>query len=269
MPCLAGGRKQVRLHVQGPDNAEHDRQDAADEDGEEVVDAGAAATEAVKPLQMEPERNECRDERQHVHVLRPGGRALGHGNQAAVKTDRIGDVERAQASTSRDEGNATRRFWLPSPSFPTIASICRQSARAEPSAWWRIAATRRSIPRSRSRRQTPRVPFVNKRPLREAPSRARLRPAPHGASAATPRADDAESSSPAAAPPPAPIQVATSSLGQPEEGAAPSAVVRARCSGRLDDLQRTRRASPSRPLRSFIGDRSDPRARILRGLAVR
>ncbi len=60
---------EVGLHVQRRDDAEHDREDAADEDGEEVVDARAAAAQPVEALQVEAERHERRDERQDVDVL--------------------------------------------------------------------------------------------------------------------------------------------------------------------------------------------------------
>ena len=59
----------VRLEVQRRDDPEDHREDAADEDGEEVVDARAAATQPVEPLHVEGERHEHADERQHVDVL--------------------------------------------------------------------------------------------------------------------------------------------------------------------------------------------------------
>ncbi len=48
------------------DDAEDDGEDAADEHGEEVVDARAAAAQAVDALELEGERRQHRDERQHV-----------------------------------------------------------------------------------------------------------------------------------------------------------------------------------------------------------
>ena len=56
--------REVRLHVQRGDDAEDDRQDAADEDGEEVVDPRAAAAQAIEALQVEAQRHEHGDERQ-------------------------------------------------------------------------------------------------------------------------------------------------------------------------------------------------------------
>src|SRR5581483_5045777 len=50
---LRGPRREVRLHVQRRDDAEDDGEDAADENGEEVVDARAAAAQPVEPLQLE------------------------------------------------------------------------------------------------------------------------------------------------------------------------------------------------------------------------
>ncbi len=84
------------------DDAEHDREDAADEDGEEVVDARAAAAQPVETLQVEPERHEDRDERQDVDVLRPGGHAFRDGDQPAVEPDRVGDDERGQPSSTSE-----------------------------------------------------------------------------------------------------------------------------------------------------------------------
>ena len=60
-PRVPGGAAgEVGLHVQRRDDAEDDREDAADEDGEEVVDARAAAAQAVEALQVEAERHERR-----------------------------------------------------------------------------------------------------------------------------------------------------------------------------------------------------------------
>ena len=44
-------------------------EDAADEHGEEIVDARAAAAQPIEPLQVEAERHEHGDERQEVDVL--------------------------------------------------------------------------------------------------------------------------------------------------------------------------------------------------------
>ena len=46
-------RREVGLHVQRGDDAEDDGEDAADEDGEEIVDARSAAAQAVEALQLE------------------------------------------------------------------------------------------------------------------------------------------------------------------------------------------------------------------------
>ena len=59
----------VGLEVQRGDDAEHHGEDAADEDGEEVVDARAAAPQPVQALDVEGERHQDADERQHVDVL--------------------------------------------------------------------------------------------------------------------------------------------------------------------------------------------------------
>ncbi len=52
--------REIRLHVQRRDDAEHDREDAADEHGEEIVDARTSAPQAIQPLQVEAERHERR-----------------------------------------------------------------------------------------------------------------------------------------------------------------------------------------------------------------
>ena len=59
----------VDLVVQRADEAEHHREDAADEHREEVVHARAAAAQPVEALNVERERHEDAEERQHVEVL--------------------------------------------------------------------------------------------------------------------------------------------------------------------------------------------------------
>ena len=88
--------RDVGLHVQRGDDAEHDREDGADEDGEEVVHARPSAAQAVEALQVEPERDEHGDERQQVDVLPQRRNALGDRDQARVKPDRVGEDERRQ-----------------------------------------------------------------------------------------------------------------------------------------------------------------------------
>ena len=63
------------------DDAEDDGEDAADEDGEEIVDARAAAPQPVQALDLERERHQHADERQHVDVLAERREALRDGNQ--------------------------------------------------------------------------------------------------------------------------------------------------------------------------------------------
>ena len=66
-------RDVVGLDVQRRDDAEHDGEDAADEDREEVVDARPAAAQPIEALHVKRERHEHGDERQHVEVLLNGG----------------------------------------------------------------------------------------------------------------------------------------------------------------------------------------------------
>ena len=94
---LRGAGREVGLHVQRGDDAEDDGENAADEDGEEVVDARAAAPQAVEALQVEAERHQHGDERQHVDVLPQRRNALGDRNQAGVEPERVGDDERRDA----------------------------------------------------------------------------------------------------------------------------------------------------------------------------
>src|SRR5688572_21064471 len=87
-------RRKVGLDVQGGDDAEHDGQDAADEDREEVVDARSPAAETVDTLELEGERRKHRDERQEVEVLFDRWIAARHRNQPAFEADRVGEDER-------------------------------------------------------------------------------------------------------------------------------------------------------------------------------
>ena len=63
----------------------------ADEHGEEVVDARAAAPQPVEPLDVEGDRHEHRDERQHVDVLLERRVALGDRDQAALEAEQVGE----------------------------------------------------------------------------------------------------------------------------------------------------------------------------------
>ena len=60
---------EVDLRVDRGHDAEHHGQDAADEHGEEVVDARAAAAQPIEALEVEAERHDRGDERQQVDVL--------------------------------------------------------------------------------------------------------------------------------------------------------------------------------------------------------
>ena len=83
----------VRLEVQRGHDAEDHREDAADEDGEEVVDPRSAAPQPIEALDMERERHEHADERQHVHVLAERREALSDGNEAALEPDDVREHE--------------------------------------------------------------------------------------------------------------------------------------------------------------------------------
>ena len=89
---------QLRRHVVGlerqrRDDAQHHGHDAADEHGEEIVHARAAAPQAVQALKLIPQRHQHGDERQHRHVLLERRIALDDGNEAAGKPDEVRKAE--------------------------------------------------------------------------------------------------------------------------------------------------------------------------------
>ncbi len=63
----------VGLDGEGRRDAEDDGEDRADEHGEEVVDAGPSAAQAVDAFELEGERHQQADQRQQVDVLRERG----------------------------------------------------------------------------------------------------------------------------------------------------------------------------------------------------
>ena len=87
----------IRLVEQRRDDAEHDGEDAADEDVEEVVDARAAAAQPVEALEVEPQRHDQRDERQHVDVLLDRRMAARDRDQPGLETQQVGEEERHHA----------------------------------------------------------------------------------------------------------------------------------------------------------------------------
>ena len=143
---LGGVGRKVRLHVQRGDDAEDDREDAADEDGEEVVDARAAAAQAVEALQVESDRHEHRDERQDVQVLRERRQALRDRNQARVKADGVGDDEGADAEqrvgddVERDQQAVVPDHRAASTAPPRSSASISSPKRTRPnrSACWRM-----------------------------------------------------------------------------------------------------------------------------------
>src|SRR4051812_991653 len=151
---LRGARGEVGLHIQGRDDAEDHRQDAADEDREEIVDARAAAAQAIQPLQLEPDRNEDRNERQHVDVLPQRRHAFGdrdHLAEAGMEAERVGDHERQQRQqrvrqdVERDE-QAVVAIYHDDGSATSAAISSPKRERLNCSAWRRIvpASNRRS-----------------------------------------------------------------------------------------------------------------------------
>ena len=93
-------RQVVGADDQGAEHAEHDRQDAADEDREEVVEPRAAAAQAIEPLHVEGDRHQHGHERQHVDVPLEGRDALDRRDQLrdrAVKPQQVGERKRRHA----------------------------------------------------------------------------------------------------------------------------------------------------------------------------
>ena len=68
-------------------------EDAADEDGKEVVHARAAAPQAIEPLHVERKRHQHADKRQDVDVLAERRIALGDRDEAAFKAQHVGQHE--------------------------------------------------------------------------------------------------------------------------------------------------------------------------------
>ena len=87
----------VDLVVQRPDEAENHREDAAHENREEVVHAGAAATQPVESLNVERERHEDAEQRQYVEVLAKRRLALCDRDEVGepgLEAKQVGDDER-------------------------------------------------------------------------------------------------------------------------------------------------------------------------------
>ena len=97
-------RRVVDLEVQRADEPEHDGEDAADEDGKEVVDARAPAAQAIEALHVKGERHEHAEKRQHVEVLRERRLALRDRDEICdpgFETQQVGDDERRHRRGAR------------------------------------------------------------------------------------------------------------------------------------------------------------------------
>ncbi len=74
--------------------AEDDGENAADEHREEVVDPRAAAPQAVEALDLERNRHQHADERQHVDVLAERRLPLGDGDdvrERGLEAQQVGE----------------------------------------------------------------------------------------------------------------------------------------------------------------------------------
>ena len=143
--------REVGLHVQRRDDAEDHREDAADEHGEEIVDARAAAAQPIEALKLEAERHQRGDERQHVEVVLERRHALGDRNEPGRESKRIrGDEREMPRSASETTWNAIEQAVVPThharDPFVRMASSTRASisspnrVRPKRSAWRRMAA---------------------------------------------------------------------------------------------------------------------------------
>jgi hypothetical protein len=84
----------VGLHVQRAEDAEDHRDHAADEHGEEIVDARAAAAQAIETLEPVRHRDERRHEWQHVRgVLMKGRQPFGDRDQTRLEAKDVRDDE--------------------------------------------------------------------------------------------------------------------------------------------------------------------------------
>jgi hypothetical protein len=90
---LRMARGVVGADVQRRELAEDDGDDAADQDGEEIVDAGAPAAQAIDALDLEGERREQRDERQDVQIVAERRLPLRRRNQSALEPDAVRQYE--------------------------------------------------------------------------------------------------------------------------------------------------------------------------------
>ena len=176
-----------------PTTPREHREDAADEHGEEIVDARAAAPQPVEPLHLERERHEQRDHRQADEVLRERRLGLGDRDELDERPRRSGAGRRATnaaaAPTARRRRRSRRRAAGCSASAcalrgqrvsTAIARIPLRSARTpNRSACARIAAGSNGCRRASAMRLGERVGAVGstrgRRSRRARPSRARRR----------------------------------------------------------------------------------------------
>ena len=86
----------VRLRVQRDHDAGEHREQRADEDGEEIIDAGAPSPQPIQSLHVKRERHEDRDDRQRHQVLREGRlrfRDRHELGKRAAEPDEVGERE--------------------------------------------------------------------------------------------------------------------------------------------------------------------------------
>ena len=123
----------VGLEIQRADHADDHREDAADQHVEEVVDARAAAPQAVEALQVEADRHDDGHERQHVEVLRQRRLALGDGEETGLEADEVGQHEGDDADrgvgqhVQRDEQTVVALYHrVPPGAASTSSTACAE-----------------------------------------------------------------------------------------------------------------------------------------------
>ena len=94
-------RRVIRVDVKCRDDPEDHRDDRADEDEEEVIDARAAAPQAIDALKVVGERHEHGDERHHRDVLFERRIAARDRDEAARESQEIRQSECGDCRASR------------------------------------------------------------------------------------------------------------------------------------------------------------------------
>ena len=174
---LHRGRRVVRLDVERREDAQDDADDAAHEDGEEVVDAGAVAPQAVQALEVVRHRDQQADEGQDAQRLLERRQALRDRNQIDAKADEIGAEERHHREDGvRDDVVGDQRPLVASDHSERRPRRTRESRRTTPCNYSRdarVTASLRAAGRRRRVRPLPaRAAWTGQRVLYEGEQRS-------------------------------------------------------------------------------------------------